>query len=82
MTAAQTRSRRSLPKTVREELNQQYHWCSRQELTAGRWVNLIKLPSPQNGDEALLLCEAGSDRGHVWIPNHGEAVIGTATFAC
>ncbi len=82
MTVAQTRSRISQPATIRGELNHQYHWCSRQELTAGRWVSLIKLPSPKSDDEALLLCEEGSDRWRVWIPNHGEAIIGTDTFAC
>ncbi len=64
--------------------NYQYHWCSRQELTAGRWVSLIKLPSPKSDDEALLLCEEeeGEDRWRVWIPNHGEAIIDTHSFAC
>lgn len=78
MTVAQ--ARQTFPKTVRGELN--YHWCSRQELTTGRWVSLIKLPSPMSDDEALLLCEEDDSCWRVWIPSHGEAIIDTHSFAC
>jgi hypothetical protein len=81
MAVTQTHSS-AQPITVRGDVQKSYHWCSHQELTPGRWVSLIKLPSPMGDDEALLLCEEGRDRWHVWIPNHGEAIIGTDSFAC
>ncbi len=79
---AVAQSRLTSPHPVREGQSYQYHWCSRQELAAGRWVSLIKLPSPMSDDEALLLCEEEGDRWLVWVPNHGEAIIDTHSFAC
>lgn len=49
-------------------------------LAPGQWVQVLDLPNPFSGDQALLLCSCGSDQWVTWVPDHGEAVLSRRQF--
>lgn len=49
--------------------------------TASTWVKLVQPIEAVCSDEALLLCQCGTDEWLAWIPDLGEIVLATDQFS-
>lgn len=48
--------------------------------TASTWVKLVQPIEAVCSDEALLLCQCGTDQWLAWIPDLGEVVLDREQF--